>query len=76
MEPFRAEPSEGRADRINVCVCVRVGDSVWDSVPKRVREGSTVYLPQHINLKKCVEMRGFVAPTGRPSLACELKGRV
>lgn len=60
VEPFRAEPSEGRADRINVCVCVCVGDSVSDSVSKRVREGSTVYLPQHINNKKKVcENEGF-----------------
>lgn len=59
VEPFRAEPSEGSADRINVCVCVRVGDSVWDSVPKRVREGSTVYLPQQINKKKVGGNDGF-----------------
>lgn len=61
VEPFRAEPSEGRADRINVCVCVRVGDSVWDSVPKRVREGSNVYLPQHNNLKKSVWRWGVLS---------------
>lgn len=40
-------------------VCVRVGDSVWDSVPKRVREGSTLYLPQHINKKNVCGNEGF-----------------